>query len=368
MNHPVQGRRTPASRSLLPVVMCLALLLGLPCALGAQDLNRKEGDFILRDFRFQGGAVLPELRLHYQTLGTPRRDAAGRVTNAALLLHGTTVNGAFMLANLGGQLFAEGQPLDAKRYYLIIPDAIGHGGSAKPSDGLRGRFPRYGYGDMVEAQCRLVREGLGVEHLRLVLGLSMGGMQTWVWGEKFPDMMDALMPITSLPVQIAGGNYLWRRIITETIRNDPDWNGGEYEKQPTRWLSVLPLFNIMRLTPVQLQRAGPTREKAGELFDRIVDTGRKTLDTNDLLYAFEASWDYDPEPGLGRIKAKLLSLNFPDDMVNPAELDLVGPAVKKVPRGRAITMPASNPSFGHMNQAHPELWKHHLAELLASLP
>jgi homoserine O-acetyltransferase len=283
-------------------------------------------------------------------------------------LHGTSVSGAILLANFAGQLFAEGQPLDAGHYYLILPDSIGHGGSTKPSNGLRARFPRYGYNDMVEAQHRLVTEGLGVDHLRLVLGTSMGGMHTWLWGEKYPDMMDALMPITSQPVQIAGRNFLWRRVIAEAIRNDPEWNGGNYEKQPSRWVSVLPLFNIMLLTPVQLQVAGPTRAKANELFDKIVDTGRKTLDANDFLYAFESSWDYDPEPNLGKIKAKLLALNFVDDMINPVEIGVMDRAVAKIPNGRAIVIAASTPSFGHLNQNHPEIWKHYLVEMLKSLP
>ncbi len=368
MNQPFRARLTRSARRLLLGVMCLAVVSVFARAADAQDPTRKEGNFVIRDFRFQGGEVLPELRLHYQTLGTPRRDAAGRITNAALLLHGTGMQGATIVANLGGQLFAEGQPLDAKRYYLIIPDAIGHGGSTKPSDGLRARFPRYGYNDMVEAQRRLVTEGLGVDHLRLVLGLSMGGMHTWLWGEKHPDMMDALMPITCFPVQIAGHNFLWRRIITEAIRNDPEWNGGNYEKQPSRWLSVLPLYNIMQLTPLQLHKAGPTRDKANELFDRIVETRRKGIETNDFLFAYESSWDYDPEPSLGKIKAKLLSLNFADDLINPVELDVMGPAMAKIPSGRAITMPATPQSFGHLNQVHPEFWKHHLAGLLSSLP
>ena len=350
-------------------MVCLAVIGVLPGSVGAQDLNRKDGNFVVRDFRFQSGEVLPELRLHYMTLGTPRRDAAGHVTNAVVILHGSTVSGAMFLgADFVGQLFAEGQPLDAGRYYLIVPDSIGHGGSTKPSNGLRARFPHYGYNDMVEAQHRLVREGLGVDHLQLVLGVSMGGMHTWLWGEKYPDMMDALMPITSQPVQIAGRNFLWRRVIIEAIRNDPEWNGGDYEKQPSRWVSVLPLFNIMLMTPVRLQAAGPTRDKANELFDRLVANGRKTFDANDFLYAFESTWDYDPEPNLGKIKAKLLALNFADDMINSVEIDVMDRAVAKIPNGRTITMPASNQSFGHLNQIHPEIWKHYLVELLKSSP
>ena len=369
MNQRITGTMTNLTRRLLFVVLCLAAIGVLPGSVGAQDLSKKEGNFVVRDFRFQSGEVLPELRLHYVTLGTPNRDVAGHITNAVLILHGTGGSGAIFLgANFAGQLFAEGQPLDGGRYYLIIADSIGHGGSTKPSDGLRARFPRYGYNDMVEAQHRLVTEGLGVDHLRLVLGISMGGMHTWLWGEKYPDMMDALMPIASQPVQIAGRNFLWRRVITEAIRNDPEWNGGNYEKQPSRWVSVLPLFTIMLETPVRLQLAGPTRDKANELFDQIVDTGRKTREANDFLYAFESSWDYDPEPNLGKIKAKLLALNFADDMINSVEIDVMDPAVAKIPNGRTITMAASSQSFGHLNLIHPEIWKHHLVELLKSLP
>jgi len=354
---------------LLFMVLCLAAISALPASVGAQDLNRKEGNFVIRDFRFQNGEVLPELRLHYVTLGTPKRDAAGHTANAVLILHGTGSSGAgFLSSAFAGQLFVEGQPLDPGRYYLIIPDSIGHGGSTKPSDGLRARFPRYGYNDMVEAQHRLVTEGLGVDHLLLVLGTSMGGMHTWLWGEKYPDMMDGLMPIASQPVQIAGRNFLFRHVITETIRNDPEWNGGDYEKQPSRWASVLPLFTMMLETPIRLQAAGPTRDKAKAFFDEIVDTGRKTRETNDFLYAVEASWDYDPEPSLGMIKAKLLAINFADDTINPPEIGVMGPAVAKIPNGRAITMPASNQSFGHLNLYHPEIWKQYLAELLKSLP
>lgn len=369
MNRFIKDTMINLIRRALFVVLSVAAIAILTGSVGAQDLNRKEGNFVIRDFRFQSGELLPELRLHYVTLGTPRRDAAGHTTNAVLLLHGTTASGGMFLgAGFTGQLFTEGQPLDAERYYLIMPDSIGHGGSTKPSNGLRARFPHYGYNDMVEAQHRLVTEELGVDHLRLVLGTSMGGMHTWLWGEKYPDMMDALMPITSQPVQIAGRNFLWRRVIIEAIRNDPEWNGGNYEKQPSHWASVLPLFTMMLQSPVRLQEAGPTRDKANEFFDRIVDTGRKTYDATDFLYGFESSADYDPEPNLGKIKAKLVALNFADDMINSAEIDVMDRTVAKVPNGRTVTMPASKQSFGHLNQIHPEIWKHLVAELLKSLP
>jgi homoserine O-acetyltransferase/O-succinyltransferase len=333
----------------------------------AQDLNQKEGDFVTRDFAFQSGESLPELRIHYVTLGTPVRDAAGQVKNAVLLLHGTAGNRTGILNNFSKELFGKGQPLDAEKYYLVVPDAIGHGASSKPSDGMRSKFPHYGYYDMVEAQHRLVTDGLGVNHLRLVMGVSMGGMQTWLWGEKFADMMDALMPINSQPVAVAGHNLIWRRVITEAIRNDPDWNGGMYARPPMRWQSVLPLFTMMLGNRARIYADAPNRLKSNELFNSIVENGRKMYDANDFLYAFEASWDYDPAPDLEKIKGRLLVLNFADDMINAAELGTVDQAVAKVANARAVTIVASSKNFGHLNQLHPDIWKSHLSDLLSSL-
>jgi homoserine O-acetyltransferase len=334
----------------------------------AQDLTRKESDFIVRDFNFQSGEVLPELRLHYVTLGTPKRDAAGHVTNAVLLLHGTGGSGKAILNNYASQLFGEGQILDAGKYYLIVPDAIGHGASSKPSDGLRAKFPHYGYTDMVEGQHRLVTEGLGVDHLRLVLGGSMGGMHTWMWGGKYPDMMDALMPTACLPTQIAGHNFLFRNVITSAIRNDPEWNGGAYEKQPTHWVDALPLWNFMLNSRARLYAAAPNNAKSKELFDTIADNGRKNIDANDFLYALDSSFDYDPEPGLGKIKAHILTVNFADDLINAVETGVLERAVAKIPNARSVIMPANDHSYGHFNHVHPEIWKPHLVELLTSLP
>jgi homoserine O-acetyltransferase len=274
-----------------------------------------------------------------------------------LLLHGTNGSGKVVLENLGGHLFGSGQPLDSAKYYLIIPDAVGCGGSSKPSDGLRAKFPRYGYGDMVEAQKLLVTEGLGIDHLRLILGLSMGAMNTWIWGEKYPDMMDALMPLVSLP----------GRMVTESIRNDPDYNGGNYVKQPSHWLFTLPGQHIMTESRVRLYEAAPSRAKTIALFDKIVDDAR-LLDANDYLYGYEASWDYDPEPNLDKIKARLLAVNFADDMANALELGLVERAVAKIPGARSVIVPASDKSHGHFGSRYPELWKHYLVELLESLP
>jgi homoserine O-acetyltransferase len=347
--------------------------IGLFGSIGsAQDANRKDGDFVVRNFQFQNGEILPELRLHYVTLGTPKRDAAGHVTNAVLLLHATNTDGNAILANLSSQLFGGGQPLDSAKYYLIIPDAIGHGASSKPSDGLRAKFPHYGYNDMVEAQHRVVTEGLGVDHLRLVIGLSMGGMHTWLWGEKYPNMMDALMPFVSQPVQIAGHNFLWRRVIIETIRNDPEWNGGDYIKQPSHWHLILPLHQMMVNSRTRLYATAPTRGKSNELFDKMVGAAQslgptQVYDANNFLYAYEASSDYDPEPNLGKIKARLLSVNFADDMINAAELGVVERAIAKIPNARSVNIPGSDQSYAHLNSLHPEIWKAYLIELLQSL-
>ena len=343
--------------------------IGVFCGpVDAQQSERKDSDFIARDFKFQSGETLPELRIHYVTFGTLKRDAAGHATNAVLILHGTMSSSATMISNFAGELFGAGQALDAAKYFVIIPDSIGHGPSSKPSDGLRTKFPHYGYNDMVEAQHRLVAEGLGIDHLRLVLGTSMGGMHTWLWSEKYPDMMDGVMPITSQPAQISGHNFLWRHILTEAIRNDPDWKGGAYEKQPSNWLSIVPLFRMMISSRARLNEAAATTAKSIDLYSRIVDDGRKVYDANNFLYALESSSDYDPEPGLGKIKARLLALNFADDLINAAEFGLVEQAVAKIPNARSVTMPMDNKLFGHLNQFHPEVWKSHLIELLNSLP
>jgi len=332
----------------------------------AQDAGRKEANFIVRDFRFQNGETLSELRLHYVTLGTPKRDSAGRVTNAVLLLHGTNGSGKTILDNLASQLFGSGQPLDSAKYYLIIPDALGCGGSSKPSDGLRGKFPRYGYNDMVEAQRLLVTEGLGIDHLRLIVGLSMGAMNAWIWGEKYPDMMDALMPLVSLPGPITGHNLLWRRMITESIRNDPDYNGGNYVNQPSHWRFTAACQYMITESRVRIYEAAPSRAETIALFDKIIDDAGR-LDANDYLYGYEASWDYDPEPDLGKIKARLLAVNFADDMANALELESVERAVAKIPSARSVIVPASEKSHGHFGSRYPELWKHYLVELIESL-
>ena len=345
----------------------VATLLGAPPATPPQAAfpGQKEGDFVAREFHFQSGEVLPEVKLHYTTVGTAQRDAAGRVTNAVLLLHGTTGTGkSFLQPSLGGELFGPGQPIDASRWFIILPDGLGRGGSSKPSDGLKARFPRYGYGDVVAAQHLLVTQGLGVDHLRAVVGTSMGGMMTWLWGERWPDMMDALMPIASQPVQISGRNLLWRKVVSENIRNDPDWNGGDYARPPRRWTAVVPLFTIMADSPVRLQREAPTRKDAEALYARLVDEAGRRFDANDYLYWYESSWDYDPEPDLARIRAPLVAVNFADDEINPSDLGIMERLVPKVPRGRLVLVPESERTVGHQTLTLAALWKAHLAELL----
>jgi len=330
--------------------------------------NRQEGVFIARDFHFQSGETLLELKLAYTTLGTPQRDSSGNMTNAVLLLHGTTGTGANWLAPaLAETLFREGQPLDAGKYFLILADSIGLGRSGKPSDGLRAKFPHYGYRDMVEAQYRLVTEGLGVKHLRLLLGTSMGGMQTWLWAERYPDLMDAAVAIASQPTEISGRNLLWRRIIIESIRNDPDWNGGNYTTPPTRFTFVAPLFSLMVDSATHLQAVAPTREKAIAYYDQLVQNARR-LDANDYLYRWEASADYNPQPDLDKIKTRFLAINFSDDLINPSELKVMEREMSRLRNGKHVMIQAGEKSLGHQNLSQGALWGSYVAEFMKQLP
>jgi homoserine O-acetyltransferase/O-succinyltransferase len=283
-----------------------------------------------------------------------------------LILHGTTGSGAqFLSRQFAGALFGPGQLLDATKYYIILPDGIGHGQSSKPSNGMRMRFPRYNYDDMVTAHYRLLTERLGVNHLRLVTGTSMGGMHTWVWGEKYPDFMDALMPLACLPVQIAGRNRMIRRMIMDSIKNDPEWNNGEYKTQPMRGLtSAIYSLMIMSSSPLQMQKQAPTREEADRQFDGRVRASLNNRDANDMIYQFDASRDYDPAPKLESIKAPLVAINSADDQVNPPELGIGEREIKRVKRGRFILIPISDQTRGHGTHSLPELWKQHLAALL----
>ena len=353
--------------------VCLSrlLLAGLllqasrPSSQSAEYPKPDAADFVIRDFRFRCGEVLPTLRLHYRTLGKPERDAAGRVSNAVLILHGTTGSGAqFIRPEFAGELFGKGQLLDAETFYLILPDNIGHGESSRPSEGLHARFPKYGYRDMVEAQYQLLTRGLKVDHLRLVMGTSMGGMHTWLWGETHPEFMDALMPLASLPTQISGRNRVWRRMIIDAIRNDPDWLGGEYQTQPPGLRVASEVLFFMGSNPLQRQLQAPTLARADALLDAAVTNALKSSDANNVLYALESSSDYDPGPGLERITAPLLAINSADDLINPPELGILEREIKRVPHGRALVLPMSDRTRGHGTHTLAAVWRDQLAEFL----
>ena len=332
----------------------------------AQQPVPLEGDFVVKDFHFRSGETLPALRLHYRTLGEPRRDENGRVTNAVLIVHGTTGSGTqFLRPGFAGELFEPGGLLDANRYYIVLPDAIGHGDSSKPSDGLRGRFPRYGYEDMVVAQHRLLTEGLGVNHLRLVMGTSMGGMHTWLWGGMYPDFMDALLPLASLPTQISGRNRVWRRIVMDSIRNDPAWQGGLYSSQPPGLRTAMAMLFLMSSNPLARQQEMPTLQESDAVFDAWLARAMESADANDLLYQVQASWDYDPGRYLEKIEAPLVAVNFADDLINPPELGVLERETRRVRQGRAVVVPAGPETRGHGTHTLATVWKEELARLLA---
>ena len=324
-----------------------------------------EGDYTIRDFKFQSGETLPELRIHYRTLGKPEKTAEGKTTNAVLIMHGTTGSGAqFIRPEFAGELFGKDQPLDATKFFIVLPDGIGHGKSSKPSDGMHAKFPRYGYLDMIEAQYRLLTEGLGVNHARLIMGTSMGGMHTWLWGELHPDFVDALMPLASLPTQISGRNRAWRRIVIDAIRNDPAWNGGEYKTQPPSLRAAAEMLWFMSSNPVSRQKEAPTLAKTDEVLNKFVEQIVKADDANDVLYAVEASHDYDPGPNLEKISAPLLAINSADDLINPPELGILEHEIKRVPHGRAMVIPFSDNTRGHGSHTIAALWRDELITLL----
>lgn len=320
------------------------------------------GDALLRDFRFHTGEVLPELHLHYRTFGP----SGG---TPVLLLHGTTGSGASLLTReFAGELFGPGQPLDIADHFLILPDAIGSGQSSKPSDGLRARFPRYNYADQVDAQYRLLREHLGVAHLRALLGFSMGGMLAWLWAEKHPDFIDLALPLAALPTPMSGRNWLLRRLIIDSIRRDPEWNEGNYQQQPRslRFASVFYGFAADG-GELALQRAAPTRELADQLLDQRLNAPFAG-DANDHLYQWEAARDYDPTPGLGRIRAFVLVVVSADDERNQAGLAVIDQQIRRVQRGRVLLVPAGEATFGHATVTQAKFWKAELAELLLNVP
>jgi homoserine O-acetyltransferase len=325
-----------------------------------------EGDFVVKNFTFSDREKIAELRLHYRTLGAPVRDAAGHVTNAVMILHGTGGTGAqFLQPQFAGELFGAGQLLDAAKYYIILPDGIGHGKSSKPSDGLHAKFPQYDYDDMVAAQHALL-EHLGVAHLRLILGTSMGCMHSFVWGETYPEFMDALMPLACQPAQIAGRNRIWRKMVMDAIREDPEWKSGEYTAEPKQGLrTALDLLLIAGSAPLPIQKSYPTRDAADKYLDEYFATRTAGLDANDLLYAVNASRNYNPLPGLEKIHARVMYVNSADDFINPPELGIAEREIRRVAGARFVLIPVSEQTHGHGTHTWAALWKEYLAELLA---
>ncbi len=341
-----------------------AVVCGFPVS--AQEVPQSEGDYVAHDFHFRSGETLPEMRLHYATYGKPVTDASGRVTNAVMILHGTTGSGRqFVTGQFAGVLFGPGELLDASRYYIILPDGIGHGKSLKPSDGMRMKFPRYDYADMVEAQHLLLTDGLKVNHLRLVMGTSMGCMHSFMWAEMYPDFMDAAMPLACLPVEIAGRNRMWRKMIMDSIKNDPAWDRGNYTQPPGNGIEgALNLFLIMATSPLQLQKDYPTQRQADDFLEQWWQRGLVRFEANDMLYAFDASRDYNPEPKLEEIKAHVMFVNSADDQINPPELGIAQQEIKKVKNGKFVLLPITDQTRGHGTHSLPAIWKQYLDELL----
>jgi len=349
-----------------------AILPGRPVqAASATEATRPiVNDYVVENFRFVSGESLPELRLHYTVLGSPHRNAQGHVDNAVLILHGTGGSGhGFLTDKFSGVLFGKGRPLDANRYFLILPDGIGHGKSSRPSDGLHSRFPHYTYQDMVQAQFELVTQGLQVDHLRLVMGTSMGCMHAWLWGESHQDFVDALMPLACLPVPIAGRNRVWRELLVEAIRSDPEWQQGEYKSEPLAALrNAAGLLLIAGSAPIQMQLALPKPGAADEFVQKYMERELADLDANDLLYQVEASRDYDPSADLGRIHATVMWVNSADDFVNPPELGIAEREAARIKNGRFILLPVSDRTHGHGTHTWAAVWQQYLEQLLATPP
>ena len=350
------------------LILMLALLCAAPAMAQTNWAARlTEGDVTLRDFRFRSGEKLPDLRIHYATLGTPRRDAGGHIVNAVMVLHGTGGSGRqFLQPQFADELYGPGQPLDLARFYVILPDGNGHGRSSKPSDGLRMRFPAYDYADMVEAQRRLLVERLGVQKLRLLMGTSMGCMHIFVWAESHPDFARAAMPLACLPVEIAGHNRMWRRAAVEGIRSDPAWAGGNYRTQPLQGLrTAVSVWQIAGMAPLYLQRANPSRASADTYIVERIDRDIGTRDANDLIYQLEASRTYNPLPNLERIRTPMIWVNSADDFINPPDYGIAEAAAERMPSVRYVLIQASAETRGHGTHTWARFWKRELIDLLA---
>jgi len=351
----------------LCAIASAAAALGAPPADVHAYPAPRAADFMIANFHFRSGETLPELKIHYMTLGTPTRNAAGEIVNAVLVLHGTGGSGAqFLRPQFADELFGPGQLLDATKYFIILPDDIGHGASSKPSDGLRAHFPRYDYADMVEAEHILVTEGLGVKRLRLLFGTSMGCMHAFLWGETWPNAARALMPMACLPTAIGGRNRLWRAMLIDAIKADPAWRGGDYVAEPDAGLrAAQDLLTIAGSAPQQMQKALPTPQAVTAYLAGPAAQAREALDANDLIYQVDASRDYNPELGLAKITAPVMWINSADDFINPPELGIAERLAPRIAHGRFILLPVSPLTHGHGTHTWAVAWKDHLAELLA---
>jgi homoserine O-acetyltransferase len=351
------------------LVVAILCVLGGAVTAEAQSFPTPERhDFIVKDFTFQNGESLPEVKIHYRTAGTPVRDARGKITNGVMVLHGSSGDaGQVLAASFSEPLFGAGGPIDAAKYFLIFPDNLGNGRSTKPSDGLRAKFPKYGYHDMVTLQHRLVTEGLGIERLKLIIGISMGGMQAWMWGTRYPDAMDGLIPIAAMPVPIQGRNLLWRRILSQAIRRDPEWKNGNYDKPPQGFLSIMPMFDMLVQSPARLGESITSYEKADAHLADVLEETLEEDDANNILYRFESSVDFNPEPDLGKIRAQLLTILFEDDELNPLNLGTMERVMPKVKTGRMVVIPASKETEGHRTQVKASVWREHVRQFMDTL-
>ena len=353
-----------ARRILLAAVLISVVFLRVG-AQQSQIPQPTQGDVVLKAFHFRSGETM-DVKMHYRAYGTLRKNAQGVATNAVIVMHGTGGSGSnFVGANFAGELFGPGQLLDVTKYYVVLSDDVGHGQSSKPSDGMHAKFPQYGYLDMVEAEHKLM-EALGANHLRLVMGTSMGCMHSWLWAEEYPDAMDAVMPLACLPTQIAGRNRMWRRVVIDAIKNDPEWKGGEYTTQPQSLKTAAEMLFLVGDNPVRRQRASPTLERADQTLDANTASYIKANDANDVLYAISSSRDYDPGPKLEKIKAPLFAVNFADDLINPPELGILEKEITRVPKGKAVVVPFSERTVGHGTHTMAAVWKQYLEELLKS--
>ena len=343
-----------------------AAAAGEPAAPWDQGMNpaAAEADVWFDNYKFRDGKMLPRVKIHYATLGTPHRDAKGEIDNAVLVLHWTGADSRALLSpTYTRALFDPGRPLDAHRYYLIFPDSVGHGHSSKPSDCLKTKFPRYDYNDIVDLQHKVVAETLGIKHLHAILGMSMGGMNAWQWAEAYPDMLDGVMPVVSLPIPVSGRNLLWRRMVIDAIRSDPEWKNGDYTETPRGWIAGYSILRMMIDSASALQHEVPDSAAA----DKFLAGNRVTaehVDANDILYSLESSFSYDPEPELSKIKTKLFALNFSDDEFNPDRLQILETVVPKLDHGRYVVQPGTPSSPGHFTMTRPDLWASHVAEFM----